>query len=328
MKAVARSYFWWPGLDSHIATLVKSCQAVKNAPPVAPLHPWVWPTKPWQRVYIDFAGPFQGSMFLVAVDAHSKWPEAYVMSSTTVPKTLDILRNMFSAYGLPDQIVSDNGPQFVASEFAHFIKQNGVKHTRSSPYHPSTNGLAERFVQSMKQSLKASAKSGRSLSQRLYDFLLTYRTSPHSTTRVSPCSLFLKREIRTRFDLLKPNQEARVLEKQSQQKADHDSHAQGRQFFPSQTVMAKNLRPGPNWIPAVVVERLGPLSYLVETEDRELWRRHVDLLKELAVPDYRPPSGTGPGGGAPAGESPGGPDLMSLLSPQSRSNRNLRGLWT
>ena len=93
--------------------------------------------------------------------------------------------------------------------------------------------------------------------------------------------------------------------------ADHDSHAQGRQFFPGQTVMAKNLRPGPNWIPAVVVERLGPLSYLVETEDRELWRRHVDLLKELAVPDYRPPSGTGPGGGAPAGESPGGPDLST-----------------
>ena len=100
MKAVARSYFWWPGLDSHIATLVKrcqECQAVKNAPPVAPLHPWVWPTKLWQRVHIDFAGPFQGSMFLVAVDARSKWPEAYAMSSTTVPKTLDNLRNMFSA---------------------------------------------------------------------------------------------------------------------------------------------------------------------------------------------------------------------------------------
>ena len=75
--------------------------------------------------------------------------------------------------------------------------------------------------------------------------------------------------------------------------------------------MAKNLRPGPNWIPAVVVERLGPLSYLVETEDRELWRRHVDLLKELAVPDYRSPSGTGPGGGAPAVVSPGRSDLST-----------------
>ena len=127
-----------------------------------------------------------------------------------------------------------------------------------------------------------------------------------TTTGVSPCSLFLKREIRTRFDHLKLNQEARVLEKQSQQKADHDSHVQGCQFFTGQTVMAKNLRQGPNWIPAVVVERLGPLSYLVETEDRELWRHHVDLLKELAVPDYRSPTATDPGGGAPAVVSPGG----------------------
>ena len=307
MKAVSRSYFWWPGLDSNIEMLVKSCQecqAVKNAPPVAPLHPWVWPTKPWQRVHVDFAGPFQGSMFFVAVDAHSKWPEVHLMSSTTTAKTLDVLRKIFSAHGLPDQIVSDNGPQFVSSEFAYFMKQNGVKHTRSSPYHPSTNGLAERFVQTMKQSLKASAKSDRSLSQRLYDFLLTYRTSPHTTTGVSPSALFLNRELRTRFDLLKPSQEGRVMEKQSQQKTDHDNHAKERTFFLGQSVMAKNLRPGPAWIPAVVVERLGPLSYLVETEDRDLWQRHVDHLKELATPEYCPSSGSASGGSVPAVGAP------------------------
>ena len=62
---------------------------------------------------------------------------------------------MFAAYGLPDQVVLDNGPQFISSEFAIFLKQNGVKYIRSAPYHPSTNGLAERFVQSLKQNLKA-----------------------------------------------------------------------------------------------------------------------------------------------------------------------------
>ena len=93
------------------------------------------------RVNLDFAGPFQGAMFLVAVDSHSKWPEVFIMS-TTVSKTIEVLRVMFAAYGLPDQIVSDNGPQFISSEFATFLKQNGVKHIRSAPYHPSTNGLA------------------------------------------------------------------------------------------------------------------------------------------------------------------------------------------
>ena len=95
MKSVARSYMWWPGLDGELESLAKacqSCQAVKRAPPVAPLHPWVWPSKPWQRVHLDFAGPFQGTMFLVAVDAYSKWPEVRIMSTTTVSMTLDVLR--------------------------------------------------------------------------------------------------------------------------------------------------------------------------------------------------------------------------------------------
>ena len=81
-------------------------------------------------------------MILVAVDSHSKWPEVFIMSTTTVSKTIEVLCVMFAAYGLPDQIVSGNGPQFISSEFVTFLKQNGVKHIRSAPYHPSTNGLA------------------------------------------------------------------------------------------------------------------------------------------------------------------------------------------
>ena len=98
MKSVARSYMWWPGLDKDLEQLAKSCQscqAVKGSPPAAPLHPWIWPSKPWQRVHLDFAGPFQGAMFLVCVDAFSKWPEARVMSTTTVSKTLNVLREWF-----------------------------------------------------------------------------------------------------------------------------------------------------------------------------------------------------------------------------------------
>ena len=78
MKSVARSYMWWPGMDQDIETVVHSClpcQAVKGSPPSAPLHPWVWPDKPWQRVHLDFAGPFYGKSYLIAIDANSKWPE-------------------------------------------------------------------------------------------------------------------------------------------------------------------------------------------------------------------------------------------------------------
>ena len=78
MKAIARSYHWWEGVDKDIESVVKSCQAcqsVKNAPPNAPLHPWLWPTKPWQCLHVDFAGPFRGRTYLLITDAHSKWPE-------------------------------------------------------------------------------------------------------------------------------------------------------------------------------------------------------------------------------------------------------------
>ena len=82
MKSIARTYFWWPKLDQAIENVAKSCsdcQAVKKSPATAPLHPWQWPSRVFQRVHVDFMGPFQGVMLLVVVDAFSKWPEVFVM---------------------------------------------------------------------------------------------------------------------------------------------------------------------------------------------------------------------------------------------------------
>ena len=122
------------------------------------------------------------------------------MSTTSSTKTIEVLRNLFASYGLPLQVVSDNSPRFVSQEFADFLKQNGVKHVRSTPYHPSTNGLVERFIQTFKKAMKASQHDSRPFAHRLADFLLKYRISTHSTTKHSPCSLFLQRELRTRLD--------------------------------------------------------------------------------------------------------------------------------
>ena len=94
---------------------------MKNSPPVAPLHPWVWPATPWQRIHIDFVGPFMNKTYLLVTDAHSKWPEIIEMNSTTTQKTITELRKLFSAYGLPLQLVSDNGPQFISEDFAQFM---------------------------------------------------------------------------------------------------------------------------------------------------------------------------------------------------------------
>ena len=173
----------------NVAKACLGCQSHKHSPPPAALHPWTWPQRPWQRIHIDFAGPFLGKTFLVVVDAHSKWPEVFEMPITSAAKTIDTLRHLFAAYGLPEQVVSDNGPQFTADEFAIFLIQNGIKHIRCAPYHPASNGAVERFIQTFKQSMKASDNDGRSVSHRLANFLLSYRATPHATTNHSPSSL-------------------------------------------------------------------------------------------------------------------------------------------
>ena len=92
----------------------------------------------------------KGQQFPVVVNSHFKWMEVFPMTSTTTNATIEALRALFARYGLPHELVRDNGPQFVAGEFKSFLKMNSIKHTLCPPYHPSTNGLAERHVQTFK----------------------------------------------------------------------------------------------------------------------------------------------------------------------------------
>jgi len=119
MKALARSFLWCPGLDQQIERKVSmlTCTRVANTPPTAPLQTWTWPVKAWQRVHLDYA-EHDGRHYFLLVDAHSKWPGAIPRgSSTATDKTITILRNLLSTYGLPEELVSDNGPQFTADRF-------------------------------------------------------------------------------------------------------------------------------------------------------------------------------------------------------------------
>ena len=114
MKALARSYMWWPRIDKAIEEVAKGCtgcQLTQNNPKTAPLHSWELPARPWQRIHIDFTGPFLGTMFLIVVDVHSKWPEVIPMTTTTASRTIEELRKLFATHGLPEQLVSDNGPR-------------------------------------------------------------------------------------------------------------------------------------------------------------------------------------------------------------------------
>lgn len=124
------------------------------------------------------------------------------MSSTTAERTLDVLRSLFALHGLPKELVSDNGPQFTAAVFTEYMLANGIRHSRSAPYHPATNRAAERVVQTLKNALRAGKEDRSSLAEKLAQFLLAYMTTPHSTTGVPPAEMFLKRSLRTRLDIM------------------------------------------------------------------------------------------------------------------------------
>ena len=99
MKSLARGYVWWPGIDSDIECLVNrcnGCQMQQKQPAHVHLHPWEWLNSSWERIHVDFAGPFLGHTFLVIVDAHSKWPEVIEMKSTTAERTIQVMRTVFT----------------------------------------------------------------------------------------------------------------------------------------------------------------------------------------------------------------------------------------
>ena len=153
MKSLARSYVWWPGIDEDIEMRVRRCALctdVQNSPKKVPLLLWPWATSPWERIHLDFA-EIKGQNFLIVVDSYSKWLEVFPMRQTKASDTIEVLRTLFARYGLPVQVVSDNGPQFISEEFREFLRLNNVKHTLCPPYHPSSNGLAEKYVQTFKR---------------------------------------------------------------------------------------------------------------------------------------------------------------------------------
>ena len=228
-------------MDSAIEDVVKHCQVCQQSrpsPPVAPLHPWEWPSKPWSRLHLDFVGPFLGHHYLVLVDAYSKWIVVELMPSITSAKTIEKLRMIFVTHGLPQKLVTDNGATFTSSEFLQFTEKNGIKHVTSAPYHPSTNGLAERAFQTFKPAIER--MHNLPIQDRLSKFLLTNRLTPHTTMGVAPAELLMGRRPRSFLDNLISDLSQKVEYRRVKQKLSHDSSKSVRNFEVGDSVFTEN----------------------------------------------------------------------------------------
>lgn len=286
MKSLARQYFWWPCLDQDIEHFVKACVAcMENSrnPNRASLIKYEQAKGPFDRIHIDYAGPFFGKNFLVVIDSYTKWPEVYEMTKTDSFHTIEKLRDCFSRFGLANCIVSDNGTQFVSSEFAEFCRYNNIKHVKTAPYHPASNGAAENMVKTFKTSLKKYISENQhkfSFGNLLSKFLFSYRNTPHCSTGECPSKLMFNRKVKTRLDFLVSPVAQKAI-------SDQIKYFHGNReisFDIDEIVYVKDYRYHRNavWTKAKIIRKLSDRSYICKILDSNLeWKRHVDQIVKI-----------------------------------------------
>lgn len=287
-KSMARSYVYWPKIDKDIEYMINSCSAcgsVRPDPPQAEIINWPTPKKVWERLHIDFAGPFHGKYYFALVDAYSKWLEIFPMYQITSTATIQKLVELFSRFGLPQLIVSDNGTSLVSSEFESFLEKNGIEHITSPPGHPQSNGLAENAVKSFKAAMmKITHLDNVSIESATARYLLHYRNVEHSTTGVSPAALFMGRRLRTCFDALRPaslpTQQVESKYKVKKKTVEDVKQKRNIEFVSGDKVLVRDYRKvnKKSWIAATVEKRIGQQTYFVKTEEGRIWKRHLNQM--------------------------------------------------
>ncbi|XP_049952220.1 uncharacterized protein K02A2.6-like [Schistocerca serialis cubense] len=299
-KQLARQHCTWFGIDAAITNMCSSCPACAEQQSAPPRKVFAWPkaTSPWQRLHIDFAGPFWNARWLVLVDAFSNFPFVVRMSSTTSSATIQALSAIFCIEGLPQTIVSDNGPQFMSAEFQSFCQANGIQHLTSAPFSPQSNGAAERLVRTFKsQMLKL--KESHSREDALLLFLSSYRSQPRD--RRSPAELLHGRPHRTLMSLLHPPHQVPV-------------QRQTPAFAPGDVVFYRNYRGSRRWLAGRILRCLGRAMYLVLGASGEV-RRHLNQLRLCRRSGSAAPrllSATVPSGQRPGDPSTGSPHPQVL----------------
>lgn len=280
MKAIARSYMYWPNIDrdlEHQVHACSPCQQGQAKPAKVPLNHWPVPERPWATLHADFAGPLKdGKMILVLVDAYSRFIDAFVCNSSTSETTIQKFRQSFATHGLCDTLITDNGPCFASLEFSEFVRKLGIKHVKVAPYHPASNGLAEKAVHVVK---KGVSKLEGSLELRLTRFLFKYRNTPHSTTNETPAKLLFNRCPITPLDRIRPSVRSRIEEVQQKQKQFHDKSVLQRKFSVDDLVYVMNYGKGVRWLPGKVLEVISPVTFHVLLDTGVSVKKHAEQLR-------------------------------------------------
>lgn len=270
---------WWPGLSNQIKELVLKCRECikERANPKEPLMPTQLPDRPWQKVGADLF-VLKDKTYLLVVDYFSRYIEIAQLSPTRSTNVITHLKSMFARHGIPETLISDNGPQFSGHEMKAFASDYCFEHVTSSPKHPQSNGEAERAVQTIKSLLKKAGDP--------YRALLAYRATPLSNG-YSPAELLMGRRLRTTLPVLPERLQPALPDLRDLQRKEREKRRADAQHYNSRHRARDlgKLSPGDDvWItdtaePGTVTSAHGtPRSYLIAGSQGTLRRNRSHLI--------------------------------------------------
>lgn len=328
MKTLMRiaKRFYWPRMYSEVKEYCKTCPecqlAVGRTPAYAPLIPLPVVDSPFERIGVDIVGPLERSQagnrfILVICDYATRYPEAYPLREVTAKQISTALLRFFSQVGIPREVLTDQGPNFMSHTLQQVYKLLGIKRVRTTPYHPQTDGLVERFNQTLKSMLKKFvSETGKDWDKWLPFLLFAYREVPQASTGFSPFELLYAYPVRGPLEVLKESWEGahkskkqnvltyilkmreqlqkttaqaqkNLLQSQAQQKEWYDKAARTRSFQPGDKVLlllptSENKLVAKWQGPYEVKRKVGPVTYEIEIPSRSqpLHIFHINMLKK------------------------------------------------
>ena len=290
-QLLAREGVYWPNINKDIEHMTRTCtlcQELANCNKKEPLIPHDTPMAPWKKLGTDLF-EVDGEHFVLICDYFSKYPIVTPLHATTSENVTEEIRKAVSLFGRPDEIVSDNGPQYIGKPFQDFVHKWGIQHTTSSPRFPQSNGFIERQVQTIKKIIKKCKKEKQSLHLAMLDL----RATPVDSKLPSPAEMLMGRPITTLLPSRTSPSPVTVAQRQhldcrqSTMKSSYDRHA-GESLPPLHK--GQNVRildkASKTWIPGEVTGHSGePRSYNVRTNQGSNIRRNRGDLREAPQQD-------------------------------------------
>ena len=318
--------FYWPGMYNDIQEYCKSCSVCqltsKQKTSPFPLQPLPIIEVPFARIGMDIVGPLERTQsghryILVVCDYATRYPEAFPLRKVTATTISQAILQLFSRVGIPQEVLTDQGTAFLSKKLKQVYSLLGIKGIRTTPYHPQTDGLVERYNQTLKGMLrKYVAANGKDWDRWLPYLMFAYREVPQASSGFSPFELLYGRPVRGPLDLLKEAWEGPKaphtnsilshvlqmrekmeemtelvrsnLEKvQHRQKVWYDKKARQRTLQPGQKVLlllptSENKLLAQWQGPFTITRKVGPATYEIDMPDRKKTRQvyHINMLKE------------------------------------------------